>query len=144
MFTSILLAVDGSEAAVAAARVAGRLAGATGASVHLLTVHGSPTLYIGEPFASEALDRAMEEADDALAAAAAAVVAAGGPEPTRDTLTGPAHEAILGAAEAGGHDLIILGNRGLGRIAGALLGSVSTAVASHAKVPVLIVPHHAT
>jgi nucleotide-binding universal stress UspA family protein len=37
--------------------------------------------------------------------------------------------------------VIVLGARGLGRVQGMLLGSVSSAVASHAKRPVLIVPH---
>jgi nucleotide-binding universal stress UspA family protein len=37
---------------------------------------------------------------------------------------------------------IVLGARGLGRIESALLGSVSSAVVSHAKHPVLVVPNH--
>jgi nucleotide-binding universal stress UspA family protein len=143
MFTNILLAVDGSEASLGAARVAGRLAGATGAAVRLLTVHDAPGPMLGEPAYSDALHHALAEADEHLVAAAAVVVEAGGPDPSRDRNVGHAADEILVAADTGGHDLIVLGNRGRGRIAGALLGSVSTAVASRAKVPVLIVPHHA-
>jgi nucleotide-binding universal stress UspA family protein len=46
---------------------------------------------------------------------------------------------ILEVAKKGSYDLIILGSRGLSRVAGFLLGSVSDAVAHHAHCPVLIV-----
>ncbi|MGH2928953.1 MAG: universal stress protein, partial [Solirubrobacteraceae bacterium] len=39
-------------------------------------------------------------------------------------------------------EVIVLGARGLGRVEGALLGSVSSAVVVHAKHPVLVVPRH--
>ena len=39
-------------------------------------------------------------------------------------------------------DAIVLGARGLGRVGGVLMGGVSSAVAVHSKVAVLIVPHH--
>jgi nucleotide-binding universal stress UspA family protein len=50
----------------------------------------------------------------------------------------PAEEIL---AVAGEHliDLICLGARGRGRITGALLGSVSTAVLHHSPVPVVVV-----
>ena len=143
MITNILLAVDGSEESLGAARVAGRLAAATGATVRLLTVHDAPGLLRGEPEYSGKLHEALAEADAHLASAAAVIVEVDGPEPTRDRTTGSPAEEILAAARTGGHDLVVLGNRGRGRIAGALLGSVSTAVASRANIPVMIVPHHA-
>ena len=37
-------------------------------------------------------------------------------------------------------DLICLGARGRGRVSGALLGSVSTAVLHHSSVPVVVLP----
>ena len=51
---------------------------------------------------------------------------------------GPAGPAILDAAE--GADLIVLGTRGLGTVAGALLGSVTHHVVHHATRPVVVVP----
>jgi nucleotide-binding universal stress UspA family protein len=143
MFKKILLAIDGSEASLGAARVAGMIGAETGAAIRLLTIYDTPAVVLGEPSYSESLDRSLEEADDHLHNATAVIVAAGAARPTRDKLTGNPAEVILATAEEGGHDLIVLGNRGRGRIAGALLGSVSTAVASRAKVPVLIIPHHA-
>ena len=46
--------------------------------------------------------------------------------------------AILKEA-AMGYDLIVMGSRGLGSVEGFLLGSTTTRVAHHAKIPVLIV-----
>jgi nucleotide-binding universal stress UspA family protein len=51
---------------------------------------------------------------------------------------GPAGPAILDAAE--GADLIVLGTRGHGTVAGALLGSVTHHVVHHATRPVVVVP----
>jgi nucleotide-binding universal stress UspA family protein len=51
---------------------------------------------------------------------------------------GAAAEAILERIELGGHDLVVMGSRGLGRVGGLLLGSVSGAVVAHTPVPVLI------
>jgi len=50
-----------------------------------------------------------------------------------------AREAILRAAEEWPADLIVLGARGLGAVAGFLLGSVSLGVARHARCSVLVV-----
>jgi nucleotide-binding universal stress UspA family protein len=49
----------------------------------------------------------------------------------------PAHE-ILALADEQPVDLICLGARGRGRVSGALLGSVSTAVLHHSTVPVVV------
>lgn len=52
---------------------------------------------------------------------------------------GPAAKAILERVEAGEHDLVVMGSRGLGPAGSLLLGSVSRAVLAHSPVPVLIV-----
>ena len=52
---------------------------------------------------------------------------------------GDPREVILHAAEEWPADLIVLGARGLGAVAGFLLGSVSLAVARHARASVLVV-----
>jgi nucleotide-binding universal stress UspA family protein len=46
---------------------------------------------------------------------------------------------ILDYAEAHGFELIIVGSRGLGSIKELLLGSVSSEVVQHAKIPVLVI-----
>jgi nucleotide-binding universal stress UspA family protein len=50
----------------------------------------------------------------------------------------PAH-TLLHAAEEAGHDLIVMGSRGRGRVTSALLGSVSNRVMHAAPVPVIVV-----
>lgn len=52
---------------------------------------------------------------------------------------GPPAESILAAASAAKADLIIVGSRGRGRIAGAILGSTARALARHSPVPVLVI-----
>ena len=69
-------------------------------------------------------DRNVDRAVDALRAA---------PVPP-----GPPAEAILNLAEVREIDLIIMGTRGLSRLAGVLLGSESQKVISHADCPVML------
>jgi nucleotide-binding universal stress UspA family protein len=49
-----------------------------------------------------------------------------------------AWKAILGAAEETGAGIIVLGSHGRGTVGSAVLGSVATAVAHHAHLPVMI------
>jgi hypothetical protein len=46
--------------------------------------------------------------------------------------------AIVAQAEEGGHDLVVVGSRGLGRLGALVLGSVSRAVCARSSVPVLV------
>jgi nucleotide-binding universal stress UspA family protein len=48
-------------------------------------------------------------------------------------------EAIISTAVAAKDDLIVVGSRGRGRIAGAILGSTARALARHSPIPVLVV-----
>jgi nucleotide-binding universal stress UspA family protein len=59
-------------------------------------------------------------------------------EPKAELRDGTAVDVLVDASSA--LDLLVLGTRGLGRVRGALLGSVSTAVVQSAHCPVIVVP----
>lgn len=53
--------------------------------------------------------------------------------------TGSAGELIAKQAEAGGHDLVMMGSHGHSALGNLVMGSVATQVLAHCKVPVLLV-----
>jgi nucleotide-binding universal stress UspA family protein len=138
-FESILVAVDGSDHALDAARVAARLARALAARITLMTAYHAPSDALGEPNYSRALGEALGEAQRVLEDARRVTLHAGGPEPQVEWLAGEPVETIVETAKAGGYDLIVMGTQGRGRLGAALLGSVSSAVAARAGRPVLVV-----
>ena len=138
-FRSILVAVDGSDHAVDAVRVASRLAAALSAKLTLMTAYHAPSDALGEPNYSRALGDALAEAQRILEDARKVALNAGGPEPQVEWLAGQPAETIVETARAGDYDLVVVGTLGRGRIRTALLGSVSSAVASHAGRPVMVV-----
>jgi nucleotide-binding universal stress UspA family protein len=138
MFRSILVAIDGSEAANTAVSEAIDLARGEGARLTLISVPASPRILATGPYIPPVPteDELVRHAEKVLARAEALV-----PE---DVLVvtvvrrGPTAGAILEQIELGGHDLVVLGSRRVGRVGGLLLGSVSADVAGHSPVPVLI------
>jgi len=139
MFDKILLAVDGSEHASHAAKVAGDLVrSAKARELRIVIAYEPVPAYLGEPNLQHAIDARMNESQEILREAEKAV----GKIPAEihsELLEGPAAEAIIEVAKTRNCDLIIMGSRGLGRLAGALLGSNSQKVVSEAPCPVLIV-----
>lgn len=138
-FQSILVAVDGSDHAFDAVRVAARLAAALSARITVMTAYHAPSETLGEPNYSRALGEALEAAQQVLEDARRVTVNAGGPEPQVEWLAGDPAETIVETAKAGGYDLVVMGTLGRGRLGSALLGSVSSTVAAKAARPVLIV-----
>jgi nucleotide-binding universal stress UspA family protein len=134
----VLVATDGSEASIEAARVAGRLACASGGRATVLSVVLLP------PSILDLVDRdAVEEVaaltSRELCAGAVDALRAAGVEPafdSRRTALGIAN-AIADAARELGCDLIAVGATGASR---ALLGSVPARLASVGSCPVLVVP----
>jgi nucleotide-binding universal stress UspA family protein len=84
----------------------------------------------------ELLDVTRQAAEEAAAAQVAEVLGADHGATVSVVQNGPA-EALLAAAE--GADLLVVGNRGRGNLAAALLGSTSAKVADSAPCPVVIV-----
>lgn len=120
VFRRILVATDGSDRAARAVERAVELAAATGAAVTVLS-------------AADTLERAHAVAEEAAAAHAGAGVPIEVAAADTDPVT-----AIIDAATAGGHDLIVTGNRGM-RGLRRFLGSVPNTVSHHLPCSLLIV-----
>ena len=139
MFDVILLAVDGSEHGQHAASLAGDLARAVNARELLVVVAFEPVPgYLGEPWLTQAISARETEEREILEKAQAAVGSISADIHT-ETVEGTIAEAILEMANARHCDVIVMGSRGFGRIEGAVLGSNTQEVISHAPCPVLIV-----
>ena len=137
----LLLATDGSEDAVLAARVAADLSRRTGALLHVVhawyhLVKGLtyPTLVwadysdLYEREASKILETQVDEIEAADCAVAQSHL-----------LHGPPIDAILDLCEEIRPGLLVMGSRGLGPVRRMLVGSVSEGVVHHARCPVLVV-----
>ena len=139
MFKNILLAVDGSEHALHAAKTAAELARSTNAKILRIVIAFEPVPpYLGEPNLQTAISARMQEAETILQKAMDAVGDIPG-EVHTEILEGTPAEAILDVAKTRKSDVVVMGSRGLGRLQGALLGSQSQKVVRHAPCPVLIV-----
>lgn len=138
MFKRILLAVDGSEHAQRAAKLAGELARQMGSDVRVVVAFDPVPGYLGEPMLQAALSQRMKEADKILQRALDEVGKVPG-ELKTEILEGPPAEAILEVERTRNNDLIVMGTRGRGRLGGLLLGSQSQKVVAHANCPVLLV-----
>jgi nucleotide-binding universal stress UspA family protein len=137
MFKNILLAVDGSEHALKAARLAGELARLTRANLWVVTSYDPIPPYLGEPNLGQIIAARTGEAESTFSTAMLEIGEIPG-EIHKEVLEGPAAEAILSVVNVREIDLIVMGTRGLGRLAGALLGSQSQKVIAHASCPVLL------
>ncbi len=139
MFDTILLAVDGSEHGQHAAKTAGDLARAVKAKELRIVVAYEPIPpYLGEPNLNEAIVARETQAKEILQKAQGVIGAVPATINT-EMIEGSIAEAIMDVATVQKSDLIVMGSRGLGRLAGAVLGSNSQKVVSHAPCPVLIV-----
>jgi nucleotide-binding universal stress UspA family protein len=139
MFTKILLAVDGSEHGLRAAKMAGDLARTmNSAELHVVVAYDPIPLYIGDPYMQYAIDARLRDSQVILQDALKVVGEISG-ELHSEVLEGSPAEAVVAMAATRQSDLIVIGSRGLGRLAGALLGSTSQKVISHAPCPVLVV-----
>ncbi len=138
MFKNILLAFDGSDHAIKAARLAKELVELNQAELWLVVAYDPLPAYLGEPYMDISMDERLKYAREVLEAG---VKELGNlPRPLRtEIIEGPPAEAILKVAAARQVDLIVMGTRGLGQLVGLLVGSQSQKVVSHAECPVLLV-----
>jgi nucleotide-binding universal stress UspA family protein len=138
----ILVATDGSENGRHALDEALELAQGGGAEVTVVYVLQTPLPVLGDPFYQRALSAELRRANETVTIAAA-VAHSMGIEAETEVLEGDPAGRILELARLRDVDLIVVGSRALGPIAGALLGSVSREVVQRADRPVLVAarPH---
>jgi len=142
MPNTILVPFDGSESAMRALRFAVERARVQPQGrVHLVTVHsplrvyGEIQVYVGDKKAAEMAAQynreILEPAEDVLRASGVAFASS--------TAEGDAAEQIVECAKTVGASEIVMGSRGLGRIAGLVMGSVTTKVVHLTQIPVTLV-----
>jgi nucleotide-binding universal stress UspA family protein len=136
----IVIATDGSPSAQEAVVFGIELAAEQGALVDVVHVVPRfdivPTVAWGMPAAQP---HAPTDGDRAPLAQARALAEERGVAVRTELLSGTAVDEIVAYADAIDADMIVLGSRGHGAVASALLGSVSQGVVHEARRPVLVV-----
>lgn len=145
MAGKIVVGVDGSAHAAAALTWAAEEAKLRSARLEI--VHAWTFVPVATPADSglvpmawtdnvELLDVTRQAAEDAAAAQVEEVLGPDHGASIAVVESGPAEAIIAAAADA---DLVVVGNRGRGNLAAALLGSTSAKVADEAPCPVVVV-----
>ncbi|NHM27229.1 universal stress protein [Desulfofundulus sp. TPOSR] len=141
----ILLAVDGSENSMRAARQALRLS-KLNPEVAVTALYVGPSCYklFPEPgvcawLQQKELDQEIEARAEKVFAAVEKIFRAEGQAVAAAVERGDAAEAICRLAAEGQFDLIVIGSRGFGDIKSLFLGSVSHKVLHLSPCPVMIV-----
>ncbi|HEU5002016.1 MAG TPA: universal stress protein [Actinomycetota bacterium] len=143
---SVLLATDGSDHALRAARFLARIMGPLGPDQGVIHVHTvlsatmEPTSYLGDLSDAPARHEAIRAMVDRATAGARQVLEEAGIETTTSKSFGHPPDEVLAEAESLDVDLVVVGRRGVRMPAALMLGSVSSYLLHHATMPVLIVP----
>jgi nucleotide-binding universal stress UspA family protein len=135
--TNVVVGVDGSPASKAALRWGARLAGALHHDLHVVIAWEYPAEFgLGPPVPSDwsPEGEALKVAEDAVRE----VFGRHRPEHLTVTATEGMPSLVL-VDTSRDADVLVVGSRGHGKVAGLLLGSVSTACAEKAHCPVLVV-----
>src|SRR3954451_9028225 len=136
LYRNILVAVDGSADADTALDRAIELARDQHARMTIVTVLPpitgvvalAPTSAQQVTLAREGAERILRDATDRVPQDISV---------TTRLLEGPPARKIVACVKAGGHDLVVMGSHGRGRLGSAILGSVSPQGVPHRPVPVL-------
>jgi len=138
---NVVIAVDGSQNALEAVRHGAKLAAANpDIRLHLVNVQPPLPAAAARFVARDTLHSFhQEEGQKVLAQARALLDESKVPYEIHIAVGNPA-EAIAAYAVEHKADQIVMGTRGLGSLAGLILGSVATRVLHLAKVPVTLIP----
>lgn len=146
MYSHILVPTDGSELSINGARQAIELAKLCKAKITVVMV--SPTYHqagqegfiiptvntLRERWEEQMAERAKKVLDGICAEAAKAGVAC----ESRHVFGDAPYEAIIDAANSNGCDMIAMGSHGHGGVKQLFVGSETTRVLSHTKLPVMV------
>ena len=148
----ILVATDGSAAATRAVELAARLACEFGGSslkiIHVVTESDAENDKMSEYAHSEGYGSAAEAATAmseeklriAKERAGALGVSQAETASVQELEAGAIADTIIDAAHRAEADIVVMGKRGLSRLSGLILGSVSQKVVSNATCAVTVVP----
>ena len=147
MFAHLLIPTDGSEIANKAVQRGIAFAKAQGAK--MTVIHVSPTfrqltdegyLVPGPTRGSKVWREAItERAQAILDRVAAEATKAGVKCETTHVFHNTTYAAIIATANKASCDVIVMGSHGYGAVKGVVLGSETTRVLSHTKIPVLVI-----
>jgi len=139
MFKKILIATDGSEFSLKAARLAVRLALSLGAELVAMTEETAAEPLLTPPNVVKHMEQALErQSDQFLSEIAEMAKASNVPCRTKRVRHSSPFQAILDTAAAQACDLIVMGSHGRSGIESLVLGSVTQKVLAHATIPVLV------
>ncbi len=147
MYKHILVSTDGSKLSLKAIKAAVNLAAAVGARVSGVyvmpefapPVYGEAAMYLPELSPKRFKEAVDKDARAALAVAAKAAEEAGLSFTSIKATDPQPWSAIIKTARAKKCDLIVMASHGRRGLSGLLLGSETTKVLTHSKVPVLVV-----
>jgi nucleotide-binding universal stress UspA family protein len=146
MFKHILVSTDGSKLSGKAIRTAVRLAAATGAKLtgsyviapYMAPMYGEAAMYVPTVSPKRYKELTAREARKALAAIEIEARTGGVEYRATSLVADNPWEGIIRAAKAGKCDLIVMASHGRRGLAGLVLGSETTKVLTHSKIPVLV------
>lgn len=146
MYNKLCVAVDGSEMSMKAVQTGARIASLCGAELLLLHVirpmkiPGELERYIKSDDLAKLRTSALEEvAKEVISKARQLAEAEGVTGITAKVAKGDPAGTIVRQAGKYGADLIVAGTRGLGKVEGALIGSISRKLADISAISMLIV-----
>lgn len=140
MYTHIMIAVDGSSESLQAVREALKLiARGLRTEIALVNVQEPASLLELATRDADAIAAAAVQAGENLMSEAAALLDAEGVGYSMEVVLGEPGSMLVDMAEDLNADMVIMGARGMGALKSVIVGSVSKAVITHCRRPVLVV-----
>jgi nucleotide-binding universal stress UspA family protein len=134
----VVVGVDGSQGSARALGWALREALDRQAPLRIVTAWSWDTTSTGSGSASAGLARQARQTQEALVRAVLATFPGTLPDLTAELVQADPASALIDQSVGG--DLLVLGSRGMGGAAGAVIGSVADACLRHGSCPVVVVP----